>query len=84
MKVQWKNPPEVTKGVQPTFMQPELVVALKSRRGQWARIYGPKPYPVASLAVRAKSRTPGLEVVSRKEADGYYLYARYIGNGARK
>lgn len=84
MKLDWKDPPPATRGPSSRFLGVEMIAALKKAKGRWARIYGPRSYSLASLIQRARARDPGLEATSRKEAQGYYLYARYVGNGKRQ
>ena len=83
MKLTWKEPPEkIRGGGRKAIISPELIAVLKKRRNRWARIVGPRlNRGIQSMAHQWRQKFQELEIVTRAEADGYYIYARYVGNG---
>jgi len=54
-------------------------VALEARPGQWARIKGPYKTSKFPKGWSSAYVPLGFQFAQRRQADGFYLYARYVG-----
>jgi hypothetical protein len=82
MKLEWKEPPQARH--RESVINAALIAALRARKGKWIQLRGPRRSNYGSEVSRWGKRFPVLEIVSRTEADGCYLYVRYVGNGKRE
>jgi hypothetical protein len=91
MSIAWEEPPADGRGQHERIAPwPEIADALKARPGEWARVTeGQKATTARTLAYRINTgkfvsfRPAGaFEAVSRKQGDGTFVYARYVGEDA--
>jgi len=80
MKLKWKEPPARQQRGK-SVIDAAMIAALRARKGKWIQLRGPRRSNYGGEVSRWSKRFPALEVVSRTEADGAYLYVRYVGNG---